>query len=125
MTYLRFVTGQAHPKTGQRAGLFSAAYRLQESGALGAVEQAEIDELLAWFNDHLSRPARFGRARYPHGISWIRADARVQVQRLYALAELLKRHDHVVEVIRTDKPGFIVYQDEVQAVAEPFTDTIR
>lgn len=123
--YLRFVLADTDSRAGQRAGLFNAAYQLQENGALSPADQAEIDELLSWFAGHLQRPARFGRARFPHGISWIRADAHEHVKRLHLLAALLKRSDRPVEMLRTERPGFVVYEDSVQAIAEPFADTLR
>ena len=123
--YLRFVLAATNPRTGQRAGLFHVAYRLQEAGTLSSTDQSELDALLRWFNHHLRRPTQFGRARFPHGVSWIRADAHAHVQRLQLLAALLRRHDLGVEMLRTDRPGFLVYQDDVQAIAEPFAATPR
>ena len=122
--YLRFVIDGVHANTGRRAGLFDAAYRLQEGATLSAGDQQELDTLLAWFADHLPAPDRFGRARHPHGISWIRADARAHVERLHALGGLMRRHGYQVEMLRTKRPGYIVYEDEAQAIAEPFADTL-
>ena len=39
------------------------------------------------------------------------------------VVELLRRHDVVVETILTDRPGFLVYEDDFQIVAEPFSET--
>jgi hypothetical protein len=39
------------------------------------------------------------------------------------VAEILRQHDVVVETILTDRPGFLVYEDDFQIVAEPFSET--
>jgi hypothetical protein len=35
---------------------------------------------------------------------------------------ILEQHSAYVRVLKTDRPGYIVYQDEHQVVAEPFAD---
>lgn len=39
---------------------------------------------------------------------------------MHALVELLRSKDVVVEVAVSDRPGYIVYEDEHQVAAEPF-----
>ncbi|MEO0980041.1 MAG: hypothetical protein AAFY24_22445 [Pseudomonadota bacterium] len=41
----------------------------------------------------------------------------------FELVHLLRDNGQVTEVIRTDRVGYIVYEDDVQIVAEPFADT--
>jgi hypothetical protein len=36
------------------------------------------------------------------------------------LARILEAHDIAVEMITRSRPGYVVYEDEFQAVAEPF-----
>lgn len=40
------------------------------------------------------------------------------------IAAILEAHGVITEMIRTERPGYIVYQDEYQIVAEPFMDTL-
>lgn len=39
------------------------------------------------------------------------------------LAGLLGAHGYTVEMLKTNRPGFIVYEDDAQIAAEPFADT--
>ena len=39
------------------------------------------------------------------------------------VVELLRQHDVVVETILTDRPGFLVFEDDFQILAEPFCET--
>ena len=39
------------------------------------------------------------------------------------LAEVVRRCGHAVTELRTLRPGYIVYEDELQVIAEPFRDT--
>ena len=40
------------------------------------------------------------------------------------LVQILVAHGIVVEVLRTERPGYIVYEDAYQVAAEPFKETI-
>jgi hypothetical protein len=37
---------------------------------------------------------------------------------------ILEQHSVCVRVLKTDRPGYIVYEDEHQVVAEPFADLL-
>jgi hypothetical protein len=39
------------------------------------------------------------------------------------MVAILEAHDVKVEMLKTTKPGYVVYEDEFQVVAEPFSDS--
>jgi hypothetical protein len=39
---------------------------------------------------------------------------------MHALAALLRAKDVPVDILTTDRPGYIVFEDEYQVAAEPF-----
>ena len=128
--FVRFVIPSTIDVSDSRAGLFTVAYELRRSGDLPDYELEQLSEILDWFDDHLDAPDRFSRSkskgawrREARGISWLKADAHDHVQRMHALARMLQDHGHNVEMIRTARPGYIVYEDAYQIVAEPFSDT--
>ena len=41
------------------------------------------------------------------------------------LVALLERNGVRILALRTKRPGYVVYEDDFQVVAEPFTDTER
>lgn len=124
--YLRFSISQRHSVSGQPLGLFNAAWRLKESGALSDHEVVWWWELAKWFGEHLAEPKAARRSRRPHApdraIFWFRASAHEHIRRMREVATLLEEHGVPVDVHQTEQPGYIVYEDEFQVAAEPFAD---
>lgn len=128
--YLRFVTERADGETGLKSGIFSEAYGLLDGTALSAVHHDLLSKLIAWFDDRLPVPERFNSSkskgasrRNSHGISWIKPEAEEHISRMREIAWILEEHGIKVVMIKTQRPGRIVYEDEWQIVAEPFADT--
>ena len=42
---------------------------------------------------------------------------------MYDIKRVLDANGHVVDILRQDRVGYLVYQDEFQVIAEPFADT--
>ncbi len=131
ITFLRFVLPGQHPDSGARDGVFEAAYQLSQSGALPEAQQRELDDLLQWFEEHLDTPTRFNKTRSkgwyrrsPKGISWLKPTAEAHLERLRYLVAILKGNGLQVCMIKTRNPGYVVYEDDHQVVAEPFKDTV-
>jgi len=127
--FVRFVLPRMNQDTGVKDGVFSVAYALRREGNLPGDEYTELDSLLDWFGDSLSVPSRFNRTkskgylrRNTKGISWLKSSARKHVSQMHRLAKILKKHGHHVTMIKTHRPGFVVYEDSHQIVAEPFRD---
>lgn len=106
-------------------GLVPFAYDLLER-----VDDANVRETLDWFEQHLDVPDRFNRTtskgwyrRETRGLSWFRASALEHVARMRDLAEAVRRHGHEVHELRTERVGYVTYEDEVQVVAEPSRET--
>lgn len=57
------------------------------------------------------------------GLSWFKPTAEMHVAKAFELTELLSRHGFHIEVLKSSRPGYIVYEDDIQIVAEPFFDT--
>jgi hypothetical protein len=80
------------------------------------------------FDEHLEAPTKFSRKSNTwwatRGISWYKDTAKEYIQKTYELKRIYEEHDMYVEVLTTTNPGFIVYEDEFQIVAEPFKDTL-
>lgn len=123
--YLRFVTFEVDGRTESAKGLFSAAYDLLRTETIQEYESAEIKRMLVWFEKNLPTPTKFSRKknvsqRETKGLSWIKSSATELVSNLYALKEIVERHGIHCEVLKTKTPGYIVYEDDLQVVAEPF-----
>lgn len=124
MTYIRFVTEQFDPDSGRRQGLFQAAFALGQDGDLSELDESHLTEIRAWFNENLEKPTSFSRAKRPlpanRAISWFKDTATEHIRKMYELASVLEMHGIIVTVVRTSRPGYVVYEDKFQLVAEPY-----
>jgi hypothetical protein len=127
---LRFVLPRSQPDTGVEEGIFSTAYRLREAANTRATDRRLLDTLLSWFGSNLPVPMRFNRTtskgyyrRRTQGVSWLRLSAAEHVAKMRELAAILEKYGYRVAEITTDRPGYVVFEDDHQVVAEPFRDT--
>lgn len=128
MRFIRFVVAHLDDESGYRRGFIHAASELDKKGELSGAESARLKAILKWFNTCLPVPSRFTRTRNANhknkrALSWFKEAALTELRHAHDLVELLKAHDVVVEMITTERPGYVVYEDEYQVVAEPFHDT--
>lgn len=129
--YVRFITSNVDRDSSQHAGVFHAAYRLSDEGRLPNYEHTTLRELLDWFKANLIIPDKFTSAKPPYyrkqnkAISWFKESATEHIAKIRQIVTILEDHDIRTEMIRTDRPGYIVYEDAHQIVAEAFSDSIR
>jgi len=118
--YLRFIANGRARELGATEGLFIAAYKLRESGQLEPYEEEWLEENLAWFRKHLKVPMRLRDAGNQRALCWFKANAKKHLERVWDLVALLKEKGHVIDLIKSDSPGIIVYEDGFQIAAKPF-----
>lgn len=127
--FLRFVTRELHDESHQELGVFHAAGKLRDSGYLSQAEEVLLQEIRDWFNINLEKPRRLTCAKPPYyrkrqnGISWFKDSAREHISKMREMVGLLEHHDVPVRMIKTGRPGYVVYEDEFQIVAVPFADS--
>jgi hypothetical protein len=126
--FIRFVTTKLDHRSGRRQGLFQAAADLRDMHSLLDHEDSRLDEIRDWFSKNLKKPDRMSVSAKPHAkaqtISWFKHTATEHISRMRAFAAILELHDIVVEVIKTERPGYVFYEDDFQVAAYPFADTI-
>jgi hypothetical protein len=100
---------------------------MHDHGALLPHEDQLWLETYQWFRENLEVPQRFARSTRPHAkkvaLSWFKDSASLHIQNMRVLSQILHDHGVNVEVVRSDRPGYVVYEDEHQVAAEPFSDT--
>jgi hypothetical protein len=126
--FVRFVVHDLDGDSGYRQGFIQAAARLDDDGHLADAQAALFRESLRWFREHLPVPDRFTRTRNAshkkkRALSWFKEDALAQITHARDVLEIPRSHDVLVEKLVTERPGYVVYEDDFQVVAEPFTDT--
>ena len=125
--FVRFVIQTNDQDSGRRQGLFQAMTDLEEAGLLQAHEQEQYDEIYEWFRKHLRKPRSFTRSTKPHAkkvaLSWFKDAATDHIRNMRAIAAILDGYGIQVDVLHTERPGYVVYEDSYQVTAEPFSDT--
>jgi hypothetical protein len=125
--FVRFVVREIDSDSGRRQGLFQAARALERSGALNAQDAKYLDAIRGWFREHLERPARLAISSRHHrkqqALSWFKDTAANHIAKIRELAEILERYSVPVEMIKAKRLGYILYEDEFQVAAYPFSDT--
>jgi hypothetical protein len=129
-SFVRFVLATRHPESGVEEGLFRAAYRLRDSSGVTEEDRQKLTEVLGWFGANLVTPDRFNRStskgfyrRTSRGIAWFRDSATDCLSRMHQISVILKKYGHPVTMLTETRVGYVVYEDELQVVAEPFSDT--
>ena len=125
MKFIRFTVAERDPRTGQATGVVTLAYDLLREGAIDRGHDAALREHVDWLERHLPVPDRFTRTRNAshkdtHGLSWLKDSAAECVRRVRWVAEIIQQHGHPVDMRVTARPGYVVYEDDFQIVAEPF-----
>ena len=126
--FVRFVIHENHEDSGRRQGIFQAVSDLEHAGVLLQHEQQQYDEIYEWFRFNLKKPKSFSRSSKPHAknvaLSWYKDSAVEHIAKTQGLVEILRAHGVAVDLLRTDRPGYIVYEDSCQVAAEPFRETV-
>jgi hypothetical protein len=118
--YVRFVVGRKDEDSHVEQGIFQAAAQAQEWQSITGSDADELNELRAWFSKNLEKPNSFGRNKLRLGICWFKTGSTAHISRIWEMVHILERNGISVKKIRTKKPGYVIYEDEWQLVAEPF-----
>jgi len=101
---------------------------LRDEGALLPHDLLAYEEIYEWFKKNLKKPRSFTRSSKPHAkkvsLSWLKDTATEHIAKMYAVVQLLESHGVGVDVIRTHRLGYVVYDDQYQVAAEPFGETV-
>jgi len=123
--YLRFIIDRHDEDSNEPQGLFQAVGDLRDGGHLSKDERIAVDKIFKWFVKNLPVPKRFSRSRKRSAkavaISWFKPTAHECIKQMQELAGILYIHDVPTKVIKNRRPGYVVYEDEFQIVAQPFS----
>jgi hypothetical protein len=122
--FVRYVVSRIDGRSNSQQGLIHAAESLRAKGMLADSEDSAVREVFGWLNAHLPHPQRFSRSAKPHActkaLSWFKDTASDCIARMEELASVLIEHGYSVERLTIERPGYVVYEDQFQVVAEPF-----
>lgn len=118
--YIRFAVSRKDEDSHVGQGIFQAVALALEWGNISGSDADELNEIREWFSQNLERPTSFGRDKLRLGICWFKTAASEHISRIWEMVRILERNGIYVKKFTTDKPGYVVYEDEWQLVAEPF-----
>ena len=114
--YVRMQGREIAYRTGMPVGIFAAVHRLQEAGLLTDEEKAvyhEIDQV--WFQDNLPNPPFYDDDKPGKPVTWFKtASSGYMVKKLRPLIDMLEKYGKPYDIVYTNFPGRIVYEDEWQ-----------
>ncbi|MGJ8628146.1 MAG: hypothetical protein ACSHXB_14395 [Sulfitobacter sp.] len=129
--YLRFVYSKPVDGMKSREGIFQAAGELAHDPLISDHVVASVDRLRLWFSANLERPERFSKTsskgnydKDTKGLSWFKPSAAEYISKAFELKSILEENGYAVDVLKETRLGYIVYEDDYQIVAEPFSDTV-
>ena len=110
--YVRFVIGRKDEESHVEQGVFPAVARALEWQNITGSDAGELNELRAWFSENPKKPTSFGRDKLRLGICWFKTGSTEHISRLWEMVHILERNGIYVKKIRTDIPGYVIYEDE-------------
>jgi len=125
--YIRFVVSEIHKKSQKRLGIFHAIRYLRDDGKMLPYEEEHTYEVMDWFEKNLDKPSGLSKAKSNHSVdkalTWFKDSATEHISKMWEFVAVLEAHNIKVDVIKEEKLGYIVYEDDFQVAAEPFKET--
>ncbi|HET8782296.1 MAG TPA: hypothetical protein VFM63_07755 [Pyrinomonadaceae bacterium] len=120
--FIRFVSREIDEDSRVSAGLFRAADKLINEVWLPDYEYDALREPMNWFDEHLKTPYDFRLEPADladRSVCWFRSTAKEHLRRAWEMVAVLEERDILIRMIKTEDPGYILYEDEVQVLAFP------
>jgi hypothetical protein len=122
--FIRFVCTEIDKRSHVSAGLFCAAAKLRSLGDVPDYELDALSDVMDWFNTNLDSPFEYlpKWGRYVSAICWFKATACEHLARAWEMVEILERNYVLIQMIKSSKTGYVLYEDDAQVFAKPFAD---
>lgn len=105
--------------TGKPVGIFATCWYHKLEKIFSPEEIKQFEEIEKWFIDNLIQPEFYKDKDNNKAITWFKAKtSKHMIEKLLPLMDLLDKYDRPHDIIFTDYPGKIVYEDEYQVGAE-------
>lgn len=105
-------------------GIFWVAQYMYHHDGISPDEEDRVWQILDWYHKELPIPKRFARSfkksAEKKALSWFKDTATEHLEKMYELREILHRHGAITDVLVSSRPGYVIYEDEIQVLAEPF-----
>ncbi len=120
--FIRFVVAADSDNPWWATGVITEARLLRDEGRLEQYEVDIVNSAFEWLNANLPCPPFKSNLETDSwsssAVAWFLPGATETISRLWDLIAILKDHGVSVQILRSENPGRIVYQDDFQIVAE-------
>lgn len=116
--YLRFVAGIDSESATKQNGLFTEIQCLRDDKLLLDYQYDLVKEVFEYFNKNLPVPPYKKKSISKNGVAWFKDSATSFISRMWDLVAILEQNEVNVRIIKTEKPGMILYEDHFQVVAK-------
>ena len=116
MKYFRYCALYVSPHTNQRYGIFIAAWHLIRDKKVSIEDEAEYWKARAWFEANLPIPPFHATGNQERAITWFKESAMDSeiVRGLKIYHDIAARYGTQIELISSESPGTIIYEDNFQ-----------
>jgi hypothetical protein len=120
--FIRFVVGHDAEHHRSLTGIVTEARLLRDKGHLDDYAKARLEEAYTWLNANLPVPP-FKAGNWPRdAVTWFKDEADAPVAKMWEIATLLKEHGIPVRMLRSKRPGRVLYEDSYQVVVEEWRE---
>lgn len=116
MKYVRIQGRENAYRTGKPRGIFVAADHLGRSGLLTDEEKAVYNDITnVWFEEHLPNPPFYDDDKPGKPITWFKTKTTAyMIEKLRPLMNMLEKYAKPYDIVYSNFPGRIAYEDEWQ-----------
>lgn len=118
MGFIRFVVGSESDYPRTQSGLFTEIESLRSNGHLEPYQMKMVKDIFEYFNKNLPVPPYSTKKWSIDAISWFKDSAINFIDRMRDLAFILEENGHRVRILKIDRPGMVLYEDEYQVVSQ-------
>ena len=116
MKYFRYCASYVSPHTNERYGIFVAVWHLVRDKKVSPEDEAAYWKARAWFEENLPIPPFHATGNQERAVTWFKEAApgsRI-VQELKVYHDIAARYGTEIELVSSDSPGVIIYEDDYQ-----------
>ncbi len=117
--FIRFQGRIKNKGSNSYLGIFQIAFELRDSLKLETYLENELLKNIEWLKEHLKSPPELKDEEHFRAISWFKPEAKEPLKRIWAIKAILEEHGIIIDTLKTDDPGIIIYEDGWQVVAKP------
>lgn len=122
LMFIRFVVGHDAEHHRSLTGIITEARLLRDKGRLDDYAKAQLEEAYTWLNANLPVPP-FKASNWPRdAVTWFKDEAGAPLAKMWEIASLPKEHGIPIRMLRSKRPGTVLYEDAYQVVVEEWRE---